>query len=81
MSDKIVDLGQERGKRDRPDPEYIRKDDFGRPMYVFLLEYEMDGSRWETRVWAYSFGDAMARVDAMRRSLFLLGQLHEEWSL
>jgi hypothetical protein len=75
MSD-IIDLNAERSKRDQPDPEFVRKDDFGRPLYTFLLSYEMAGSQWCAEIWAYSFEDAEARVQAMRESLKVDGQAY-----
>ena len=75
MSDPI-DLAAQRNKRAAPDAEHVRKDDFGRSMYRFLLEYEMDGSEWSAQVWAYDFDDAQKRVASMRASLRLLGQAH-----
>lgn len=74
MTDKVVDLTAERNKREAPDPEFVRKDDYGRPLYMFLLSYEMDGRRWATEAWAYDFADAEARVTGMRASLKVDGQ-------
>lgn len=74
MSDPI-DFIEHRNKRDI-DPEHIREDDFGRPMYEFLLSYEFNNSTWGgVTVWAYSMEEAEQRVAAMRESLVLLGQL------
>lgn len=74
MADKIVNLGLERAKREAPDPDFVRRDDFGREMYLFLLEYQFENGAWSTQLWAYSMEDAQARVDAMRESLALRGQ-------
>ncbi|ANL02683.1 hypothetical protein [Rhizobium phage RHEph18] len=58
------------------DPEFIRKDDMGRPMYSFLLSYKFAGSTWGgVSIWAYSFEDAQERAKAMRESLEVLGQI------
>jgi hypothetical protein len=74
MSDPI-DLSAERDKRTGPDAEHVRKDEFGRPLFRFLLSYEMDGEMWGgVDVWAYSMDDAQRRVDAMRASARLDGQ-------
>jgi hypothetical protein len=78
MDDKIIDLGAERSKRDQPDPEFCHKDDFGRPMYTFLLSYQMDGSPYGWQVIAYDWADAEARVRAMRESLKVDGQLFSQ---
>lgn len=73
MSD-IIDLNAKRNEREKPDPEFVRKDDFGRPLYCFLLDYEFDGANWSADVWAYSLEEAEKRVEAMRSSLTLKGQ-------
>lgn len=52
-----------------------RHDDKG-TLYLYALQYEMDGKTWALEVWAYSMEDAQNRVDAMRQSLVLLGQTH-----
>ena len=74
MSDEIIDLNAERSKREQPDAEFVRHDDYGRPLYLLLLGYEMDSSSWSTEVWAYDFPDAEKRVEAMRASLTVNGQ-------
>ena len=74
----VMDLNAERAKREQPDPELISKDDFGRPLYIFLLSYEMDDKRWGVRLWAYDFEDAEKRIAGMRQSLKLDGKLYSE---
>jgi hypothetical protein len=71
----IIDLQHERAARDQPDADCVRKDDYGRPLYLFALEYKMDGHTWSNDVWAYSWEDAENRVAAMRSSLEVRGQL------
>lgn len=75
MSD-VIDLSERRNAKDRPDADCVRTDDYGRPLYLFALEYEMPDGRYGTEVWAYSFDDAESRVSAMRQSLSVLGQMH-----
>lgn len=72
-----IDLAAERDKREQPDPQFVRQDDYGRKLFLFLLSYEMGGSRWCAEVWAYDFDDAATRVAAMRGSLTLDGQAFE----
>ncbi len=74
-TDNIVSLGLERAKRDAPDPDFVKRDDFGREMFTFLLEYKFDGGTWSTTLMAYDMADAEARVAAMRESLELRGQV------
>ena len=74
MNDPI-DLNAERNKREEPDPEFVKKDDFGRPMQCYLVNYEMDGEEWGgVQVWAYSMDDAAKRVEALRTTAKLMGQ-------
>ena len=72
----IIDLNSERNRRAEPDPEFVKTDDYGRKLYTFLLEYEMDGKRWGTELWAYDEADAEARVKGMRESLVVSGKLY-----
>lgn len=58
---------------DKPDAEFVRMDDDGVPIYLFFMSYEMEGMCF-AEVWAYSYDDALDRVDAMRKSLVLRGQ-------
>jgi len=71
-----INLSAVRDARTKPDAEFVRKDDFGRELFCFLLEYEMAGDDWVTEVWAYSMDDAKSRVAAMRESLVLCGQMY-----
>ena len=72
----IVDLSAIRNARDRPDPDLICKDAFGRELRTYVLEYAMGDRRWGLSIIAYSMEDAEARVAAMRDSLVLCGELH-----
>jgi len=72
----IVDLSAILTARDRPDPDLVCHDAFGREMRTYVLEYEMDGRRWGLSVVAYSMEDAESRVVAIRRSLLLCGELY-----
>lgn len=69
-----IDLNAERNRRAQPDPEFVRHDDYGRPMYHFGTAYSFEGRMFGAEIWAYSREDAEARVKAMRESLMLLGQ-------
>lgn len=72
----VVDLGAERNRREAPDVEHVRHDDFGRTLFCYLLSYDFADSQWSAQVWAYSMDDAEKRVEAMRESLRLDGQLY-----
>jgi hypothetical protein len=74
MSD-VIDLNERRNATSRPDPEHVRQDEFGRPMYEYLLDYEFEGSHWSATIWAYSEEEAKNRVGAMQASLKYMGQM------
>lgn len=76
MADDPINLAAERNKREAPDPEFVRKDDFGRPMYAYCVSYDMDDKQWGgVTIWAYDFDEAIRRLDALRQSGRVDGQL------
>lgn len=75
MADVVIDLSERRAAREAPDADCIRHDDFGRPLYLFGLQYRFAEALWAIDLWAYSFDDAAARVAAMRDSLTVFGQI------
>lgn len=71
-----IDFQAEKSRREMPDADCRKVDDFGRPMGLYALDYKYEGGSWPLEVWAYSTEDAQARVVAMRDSLTLLGQIY-----
>lgn len=69
-----IDLNERRNAKAQPDPENIRKDDFGRPLYRFLLEYEHDGAKWGLDLWAYDMADAEAKAASISNGVTVVGQ-------
>lgn len=74
MSD-IIDLNERRNAAERPDAEFIHKDDFGREMFCFALSYEMGDATYGLNLWAYDMDDAKAKVAGIRESLRVDGQI------
>ncbi|NKK74060.1 hypothetical protein GFL21_28650 [Rhizobium anhuiense] len=72
----VISFDKLRETRERPDAQFVRKDEDGQAIYLFALEYTMGPSVWAAKIWAYSFEDAEMRVKAMRESLTVCGQLH-----
>ncbi|MER9356963.1 hypothetical protein NKI61_27360 [Mesorhizobium sp. M0514] len=72
----IIDLNERRNAAERPDPEFIRKDEYGRSLYCFVLSFDMGHKQFGTELWAYDTADAEAKVAAMRESLRCDGQLY-----
>lgn len=71
----IIDLSEQRNRRVKPDDDHVRQDEYGRPLYRFLLEYEHEGSTWSLHLWAYDAADAAAKVVSIGRGVRLLGQI------
>jgi len=76
MNDKITDLNEFRNAKTEPDAEFVFTDEFGRKLYTFLLDYEMDGKTYTTRLVAYDEDDADRRIAAMRESLVYGGKIY-----
>ena len=74
MSD-IIDLNANRNRREQPDPELMTRDEYGRPLYTFVLTYEAGGRTYGTQLIAYDFADAEMKVAGMRESLRVDGKL------
>ena len=74
--DDPINLAAERNKREAPDPQFVKKDDFGRPMYAYCCSYDMDGKQWGgVTIWAYSLEEAQRRMEAIRETGRVDGQL------
>lgn len=76
----IIDLQSARANREAPDRDCTSTDSFGRPMYLFGLEYRIDGRTWSVMLEAYSLDDAVRRVAAMREGLQIYGQIYRSVS-
>lgn len=74
----IIDLTKERGKREAPDADFVRCDQFGRPVFSFLLDYELDGNTFSVTVWAADFDDAERHAKALTAGATVAGQIHQE---
>ncbi len=61
-------------KEEKPDSDFVRYDEDGRPLYYFMIGYSMAGSSWSCRVWAYSMEDAQSRLNAIRVNGTIMGQ-------
>jgi hypothetical protein len=58
-----------------PDAAFVKRDAYGRQLYNFAIEYRMNDVVWAADIWAYSHEDAEDRVQAMRKTLALCGQV------
>lgn len=75
----IIDLNKVRSDREKPDAEFIKRDDFGREMFCFSCTYKFNNGEWTFHLWAYSMDDADARVEAMNADgITLDGMIHAQ---
>jgi len=70
----LIDLNDERARRDAPDRDCIRHDEYGRPLYLFTASYMRGDAEYSLEFWAYNFDDAQATVDGMNSGITLDGQ-------
>lgn len=78
MTDPI-DLSAERNRREAPTSQFVRKDEYGRPLYRYFAEYTRDdGQVYAVDFWACDFDDAEAICESMSRGVTLKGQIFEE---
>lgn len=73
-----VSLDAARAAREQPAAEFVRADQWGRPLFQFAANYEVEGRRWEVRFWAFDFDHAERAIAAMGGRLGDLGQVMEE---
>jgi hypothetical protein len=71
----VIDLQRIKADREAPDADLMQRDDYGRPMYSYGLEYRMDGQTWTVSLMAYSLEDAEQRAQAMRETISVYGQI------
>jgi hypothetical protein len=71
----IIDLSAKRNEREQPDAEFVRSDEFGRPLYTFGVEYRMDDRTYSFHLIAYDWEDAERRVAAIREDGKVFGQI------
>ena len=76
MGSEPISLAAAREARQRPNADCVKRDDEGREMFLFDLDYIYDGKRWSIDLWAYSIEDAQCRVSAMRATLIVDGQIY-----
>ena len=72
----VIDLEKVKAAREAPDGDLVDRDQYGRPMYRFSVEYQFDGKQWDFHIDAYSLEDAERRVAAMREGLTVYGQVY-----
>lgn len=76
----ILSLSAERAKRERPDADCVRDHD-GTELNLFAIDYPMSGKTFSFEVWATSFDEAEAHVEAIRSCAVLAGMIKARGNL
>ena len=74
MSD-VTDINQYRTAKAQPDPEFVSRDDYGRALYTFLVDYDFGEKTFSFELIAYDEEDARAKIAAIRGSARYEGKL------
>lgn len=48
----------------------------GREMVLFTLDWTHADAGWTVKIWAYDLGDAMSRVESMRKNLAVVSECY-----
>jgi hypothetical protein len=71
----IIDLSAHRPDPNAPDADCVTTDPQGRDMALFLVCFTHDGAEVGLHIWAYDFDDAEDRVQSIRSSASVYGQI------
>jgi hypothetical protein len=74
--ENVIDLNAKRNEREQPDADCVRKDEYGRKLFMFTLGWKRGDDSFGIELWAYSEEDAQKHVAAMRESLTYDGQVY-----
>jgi hypothetical protein len=80
--DKVIDFAAARAAREAeptPEAQFIRKDEYGRDLFCYALEYAFEDRRRVFHVWAYDYDEAKRIATAISAgTVIVLGQLYAE---
>lgn len=63
----------------QPDAAFVRRDEYGRPIYCYIIEYQHQGGTYGLDFWAYSDAEAMDHVLSMIATMTFVGQKFGEY--
>jgi hypothetical protein len=72
----VIDLQQIKADREAPDADCTERDEYGRPLYTFGIEYELDGDLYTASIIAPSLEEAERHAAAMRNGVTVYGQIY-----
>lgn len=77
----VIDLNAERERRDGPDAGCIAHDQDGRKMFKFSIGFRVGDSEFTFSIFAYDWPDAERRLQFIRETGEVTGQIYSEGML
>lgn len=80
MAGDIVDFAAARDRRlnPPPDPEHVFTDEHGQQWFEFLCAYADADGEFSFTIWAKDFEDAERRMNVLRQTAVVSGQIYSE---
>lgn len=75
-SDNIVSFTEAHDKRHGPDPEHVYRDGMGVKWFEFTCSFSVDGKEFGFHLWALDRADCERRLDALKQTAEVDGQLY-----
>jgi hypothetical protein len=57
-----------------PDPDCVRHDEYGRPLYCYIIEYHHQGATYSLDLWCYSEAEAIDHMLSIAAGASYVGQ-------
>jgi photosystem II stability/assembly factor-like uncharacterized protein len=73
-----ISLHMHRAETRGPDAAQLCRDDFGQQWARFAIDWQCDGRTYTTHIWAVDAADAERRLQALRSSAVVVGQIKAE---
>jgi hypothetical protein len=78
ISSGEISLAMHRAETRGPDADCIHRDDLGHTWLRFAIDWQCDGRTYTTHLWARDAADAERRLQALRGSAVVVGQIKAE---
>lgn len=73
---EIIDFSAAYESVNGPDKEFIWRDDRGVYWYMFTASYRLGSEDWTLQFWAKDMHDAKSRLEAIKTTGIVDGQIH-----
>jgi hypothetical protein len=69
----VIDINKAKAERDAPDADCVISDGNGGQLYLYAIDYRLDGREFTATIAARSFPEAERHARAMRKSASVAG--------